>query len=137
MKALAQGFAPRTALQLAGLALGLALGTKFTFAAPVVVMVVGRAWIAGAGRRLRDLALLGLPCLLTGTGMAFPWELIRGANLATGNIVEDMSPDGGRTFILGNPGTPPDPKLVKVQQDGRSRRRRCPSQRCRPPRRRL
>jgi hypothetical protein len=53
-------------LLVAGLALGLALGIKFTFAAPVVVMVVGRAWLAGSGRRLRDLALLGLPCLLTG-----------------------------------------------------------------------
>ncbi len=33
---------------------------------------------------------LGLPCLLTGTGMAFPWALLRGATLAHGNIVEDM-----------------------------------------------
>ena len=36
------------------------------------------------------LAKLGLPCLLTGSGMAFPWEIIRAARLATGNIVEDM-----------------------------------------------
>ncbi len=33
---------------------------------------------------------LELPCLLTGTGMAFPWEMIRAAPLAGGNIVEDM-----------------------------------------------
>lgn len=33
---------------------------------------------------------LGLPCLLTGTGMAFPWLVIRDAKLASGNIVEDM-----------------------------------------------
>lgn len=33
---------------------------------------------------------LGLPCLLTGTGMAFPWDVIRSAPLASGNIVEDM-----------------------------------------------
>lgn len=33
---------------------------------------------------------LGLPCLLTGTGMAFPWGVLRGAKLASGNIVEDM-----------------------------------------------
>jgi cellulose synthase/poly-beta-1,6-N-acetylglucosamine synthase-like glycosyltransferase len=33
---------------------------------------------------------LGLPCLLTGTGMAFPWNIIRDAKLASGNIVEDM-----------------------------------------------
>ena len=33
---------------------------------------------------------LGLPCLLTGTGMAFPWEIIHNSPLASGNIVEDM-----------------------------------------------
>src|SRR5262249_37645431 len=33
---------------------------------------------------------LGLPCLLTGTGMAFPWQVLRKAHLGTGNIVEDM-----------------------------------------------
>ena len=40
--------------------------------------------------RPRGLAQLGLPCLLTGTGMAFPWFVIRKAPLASGNIVEDM-----------------------------------------------
>ena len=40
--------------------------------------------------RPRGLDRLGLPCLLTGTGMAFPWEVIRAAHLGTGNIVEDM-----------------------------------------------
>lgn len=33
---------------------------------------------------------LGLSCLLTGTGIAFPWSVIREAALASGNIVEDM-----------------------------------------------
>ncbi|MDB5799673.1 MAG: glycosyltransferase family protein [Rhodocyclales bacterium] len=33
---------------------------------------------------------LGLPCQLMGTGMAFPWPLIRTASLASGHIVEDM-----------------------------------------------
>lgn len=32
----------------------------------------------------------GIPSHLTGTGMAFPWGIIRQARLATGNIVEDM-----------------------------------------------
>jgi exopolysaccharide biosynthesis WecB/TagA/CpsF family protein len=40
--------------------------------------------------RPSGLARLGLPCLLTGTGMAFPWHAIKRARLATGNIVEDM-----------------------------------------------
>ncbi len=41
---------------------------------------------------VRPLGLHNLkqPCLLTGTGMAFPYELIRDAPLASGNIVEDM-----------------------------------------------
>jgi cellulose synthase/poly-beta-1,6-N-acetylglucosamine synthase-like glycosyltransferase len=40
--------------------------------------------------RPRGLGRLGLPCLLTGTGMAFPWAILRDAELASGNIVEDM-----------------------------------------------
>ncbi len=36
------------------------------------------------------LATLGLPCLLTGTGMAFPWGVINQVSLDHGNIVEDM-----------------------------------------------
>ncbi len=33
---------------------------------------------------------LGLPTLLFGSGMAFPWQVIRRVELGTGNIVEDM-----------------------------------------------
>ncbi len=33
---------------------------------------------------------LGLPNLLTGTGMALPWSLIHTVSLASGNLVEDM-----------------------------------------------
>lgn len=33
---------------------------------------------------------MGMPCLLTGSGMAFPWAVLRQAELGTGNIVEDM-----------------------------------------------
>ncbi len=33
---------------------------------------------------------LRLPCLLTGTGMAFPWSVIHQVSLASSNIVEDM-----------------------------------------------
>jgi cellulose synthase/poly-beta-1,6-N-acetylglucosamine synthase-like glycosyltransferase len=40
--------------------------------------------------RPQGLATMGLPCLLGGTGMAFPWSVIREAPLASGNIVEDM-----------------------------------------------
>ncbi|MDB5322235.1 MAG: glycosyl transferase family 2 [Phycisphaerales bacterium] len=40
--------------------------------------------------RPSGLGRLGLPCLLTGTGMAFPWHVIRTAKMATGNLVEDL-----------------------------------------------
>lgn len=40
--------------------------------------------------RSRGLARLGLPCVLAGTGMAFPWYVIEKVNLASGHIVEDM-----------------------------------------------
>lgn len=33
---------------------------------------------------------LGFPCLLTGTGMAFPWSALQRVEVGTGNIVEDM-----------------------------------------------
>ena len=40
--------------------------------------------------RPRGMASLGLPCHLTGTGMAWPWEAMGRVDLATGAIVEDM-----------------------------------------------
>jgi cellulose synthase/poly-beta-1,6-N-acetylglucosamine synthase-like glycosyltransferase len=41
---------------------------------------------------IRPLGLyrMGMPCLLTGSGMAFPWTLIQKSKLGTSNIVEDM-----------------------------------------------
>lgn len=33
---------------------------------------------------------LNLPCLLTGTGMAFPWQILQNTPLASNNLVEDM-----------------------------------------------
>ena len=40
--------------------------------------------------RPAGLLALGLPCQLMGTGMAFPWNVVRSANLASGEIVEDL-----------------------------------------------
>jgi cellulose synthase/poly-beta-1,6-N-acetylglucosamine synthase-like glycosyltransferase len=48
------------------------------------------AWRVKNEIRPRGLRSLGLPCHLMGTGMAFPWELIARANLATGALVEDL-----------------------------------------------
>jgi cellulose synthase/poly-beta-1,6-N-acetylglucosamine synthase-like glycosyltransferase len=41
--------------------------------------------------RPRGLSRLRQPVLLTGTGMAFPWSILKEANLATGDIVEDLA----------------------------------------------
>jgi cellulose synthase/poly-beta-1,6-N-acetylglucosamine synthase-like glycosyltransferase len=41
--------------------------------------------------RALGLRALNIPCQLMGTGMAFPWMVIRSANLATGNAVEDLN----------------------------------------------
>jgi cellulose synthase/poly-beta-1,6-N-acetylglucosamine synthase-like glycosyltransferase len=49
------------------------------------------------------LARLGVPCLLTGAGMAFPWSIIRGAALASGSVVEDLQ----LAIDLAADGTPP------------------------------
>ena len=40
--------------------------------------------------RPSGLEQLRLPCLLTGTGMAFPWSAIENVMIASSNIVEDM-----------------------------------------------
>jgi cellulose synthase/poly-beta-1,6-N-acetylglucosamine synthase-like glycosyltransferase len=44
-----------------------------------------RNWVRPLGLRA-----LNLPCQLMGTGMAFPWDVIRSAELATGQAVEDL-----------------------------------------------
>ena len=40
--------------------------------------------------RPRGLSRLGLPCLLTGTGMALPWELVNAIRMDHGELAEDM-----------------------------------------------
>jgi cellulose synthase/poly-beta-1,6-N-acetylglucosamine synthase-like glycosyltransferase len=71
---------------------------------------------AGGRRRLAELMFLlrnvvrplglsrlGAPCLLTGSGMGFPWSLIRGAPLESGSVVEDVQ----LAIELAADGTPP------------------------------
>lgn len=57
---------------------------------PINQQVAEFAWRVKNWVRPLGLSLLGLPCQLVGTGMAFPWELIRTADLASGWIVEDL-----------------------------------------------
>lgn len=40
--------------------------------------------------RSRGMVRMNLPCVLAGTGMAFPWSVIRSIDLASSEIVEDM-----------------------------------------------
>ncbi|MGH2507831.1 MAG: glycosyltransferase family 2 protein [Ktedonobacteraceae bacterium] len=49
------------------------------------------------------LSRFALPCQLMGTGMAFPWEILAAAPLASGNIVEDLQ----LGIDLALAGTPP------------------------------
>jgi cellulose synthase/poly-beta-1,6-N-acetylglucosamine synthase-like glycosyltransferase len=48
------------------------------------------AWRVKNWVRPLGLKALGLPCQLMGTGMAFPWDLLRCVSLAHGSIVEDL-----------------------------------------------
>ena len=48
------------------------------------------AWRVKNHARPLGLFKLGLPCQLTGTGMAFPWAAISQAQLASGHITEDL-----------------------------------------------
>lgn len=48
------------------------------------------AWRVKNWVRPLGLSRLGLPCQLVGTGMAFPFGVVRSVNLASGSIVEDL-----------------------------------------------
>lgn len=52
--------------------------------------------------RPRGLARLGFPCHLTGSGMAFPWEVLRAAPATGANLVEDLVM-GIELALLGHP----------------------------------
>jgi cellulose synthase/poly-beta-1,6-N-acetylglucosamine synthase-like glycosyltransferase len=60
-------------------------------AAPRAIDVVSSLAVL-VKNRVRPLAMakLGLPCLITGSGSAFPWQAIESRPFAGGNIVEDM-----------------------------------------------
>jgi len=57
---------------------------------PINQQVAEFAWRVKNLVRPLGLCKLNLPCQLMGTGMAFPWNIIRSANLSSGFIVEDM-----------------------------------------------
>jgi cellulose synthase/poly-beta-1,6-N-acetylglucosamine synthase-like glycosyltransferase len=57
---------------------------------PINLKVAEFAWRLKNWVRPLGLRALGLPCQLMGTGMAFPWNVIRSVDLASGSIVEDL-----------------------------------------------
>lgn len=63
---------------------------KHPASASVKARIAEFAWRVKNHARPRGLHWLGLPCQLTGSGMAFPWKVLAGVPLATGEIVEDM-----------------------------------------------
>ena len=58
--------------------------------APLGLKVAQFAFALKNRVRMRGLHRLGLPCHLTGTGMAFPWSVLRQADLASGHLAEDI-----------------------------------------------
>jgi cellulose synthase/poly-beta-1,6-N-acetylglucosamine synthase-like glycosyltransferase len=61
------------------------------------------AWLVKTYVRPTGLAMLGLPCPLMGTGMAFPWAAISSARLVSESLVEDVE----LGLELAANGTPP------------------------------
>ncbi|MEO1967205.1 MAG: glycosyltransferase family 2 protein [Sphingomonadaceae bacterium] len=61
------------------------------FGAPPMVQISSFAMLVKNLFRSRGMQRLGGAALLTGTGMALPWQRIANAKLATGSIVEDLA----------------------------------------------
>jgi hypothetical protein len=77
----------RRLLAVAGLALGLAVGTKFTFVVPAFVRVAGIVVWMGEGSRWRRLGVLAVPLLLTAG-----WWYLR-------NLIAVGNPEGLRLHL--------------------------------------
>lgn len=58
--------------------------------AGILARVGAFAWRIKNILRPQGLAALGVPCLLMGTGMSFPWRVLSPSHLDTGHLVEDM-----------------------------------------------
>jgi glycosyltransferase involved in cell wall biosynthesis len=69
---------------------------------PINLRVAEFAWRLKNWVRPLGLRALGLPCQLMGTGMAFPWDVMRSVDLASGSIVEDLKL-GHDLALAGNP----------------------------------
>ena len=93
-----------------------------------VAVISALAFIVKNRVRPLGMAVLGMPCPLTGTGMAFPWEVLRKAPPTEGHLVEDMVM-GIELAMMGHPPQLcPDAQVVSAlpsgQQAAQSQRRR-------------
>ena len=73
------GQTPVPVLLMAGLAAGLAVGTKLTMLAPVAALAVGVAVLAGSGRRLRGAAIF-ITAVIAGGGFWYARNLLHAGN---------------------------------------------------------
>lgn len=87
---------PETIAQLAQRAIATQRPVQAAYLFQAAANPTPKAIISLFANRVRNLvrplglARLRQPCLLLGTGMAFPWAAINSVNLANGNIVEDL-----------------------------------------------
>jgi cellulose synthase/poly-beta-1,6-N-acetylglucosamine synthase-like glycosyltransferase len=58
--------------------------------APLQTRVAELAWLVKNQVRPMGMRRMGLPCQLMGTGMAIPWDVVKGAPLASGALAEDV-----------------------------------------------
>ena len=82
------------------------------------------AWRVKNMARPLSLTALGLLCQLVGTGMAFPWALIRSVDLGSGQIVEDLKLGLDLAGAGYPPGFCPDAIVKKIPFRPRNKARR-------------
>ena len=105
---------PRSSAQdgIAALAVGLAIGTKFTFVLPAVALCVGMAVIAPKGLRLRRTVVVVACALVTGG-----YWYARNA-IVTGNPLPSLSLKIGPFSLPSVEGTTPTSRVAKFLFDG-------------------
>jgi len=96
--------------------------------APLKIKVAVFAWAVKNKVRPMGLSRFGLPCALMGTGMAFPWHIIKDTDMGGGAIAEDMQM-GIELALQGHPARFCPAALVTssfptAEQDAGTQRRR-------------
>lgn len=74
----------------------------------VKIKIAAFAWVIKNQVRALGLSRLGLPCMLMGSGMAFPWHIISKTNLAIDALAEDYTLGGSLVAANHAPAFCPD-----------------------------